>query len=223
MPGVDPGGIQVWPGGDPVLPDVRPMRFTALRAVALLALILPVACTAMEARNQTPEIPVARWDFRPEGKQWTEASVAALASYGRPLIEVVPGDIEAWCPGYEDASEAERKAFWVGLLSSLAKHESTWRPEAAGGGGQWFGLLQISPATARGYGCRAQTAEALKDGAANLSCAIRIMSVTVPRDGVVAANGRGIAADWGPFHQASKREEMRTWVRSQPYCSASRT
>ena len=196
------------------------MRFPSLRAAALLALILPAACTATEARNQVPETPVARWDFRPEGREWTQASVAALASYGRPLIELVPGDIEAWCPGYETASEAERKAFWVGLLSALAKHESTWRPEAAGGGGQWFGLLQISPATARGYGCRAQTAEALKDGAANLSCAIRIMSVTVPRDGVVAAGGRGIAADWGPFHQSTKREEMRQWVRSQPYCAA---
>jgi hypothetical protein len=195
------------------------MKFPSLRVAALLALILPAACTAMETRSQTPEIPVARWDFRPEGKQWTETSVAALASYGRPLVDIVPEDINAWCPGYTVASEAERKAFWVGMLSALAKHESTWRPEAAGGGGKWFGLLQISPATARGYGCRAQTAEALMDGSANLSCAIRIMSVTVPRDGVVAANGRGIAADWGPFHQASKREEMRNWVRSQPYCT----
>jgi hypothetical protein len=81
-------------------------------------------------------------------------------------------------------------------------------------------LLQISPATARHYGCNARTAEALQDGAANLACAIRIMSVTVPRDGVVAANGRGIAADWGPFHQSAKREEMRSWVRAQPYCAA---
>jgi hypothetical protein len=175
----------------------------------------------MEARNAAPEVPVARWDFRPEGRQWTEASVAALASYGQPLVNIVPRDIEAWCPGYETATEDERKAFWVGLLSSLAKHESTWRPEAAGGGGRWFGLLQISPATARHYGCEARTGEALKDGAANLACAIRIMAVTVPRDGVVAANGGGIAADWGPFHQATKREEMRTWVRSQPYCAPS--
>jgi hypothetical protein len=204
------------------------MKLTSLRAAALLALILPAACTAMEARNRTAEVPVARWDFRPEGRQWTEASVAALASYGRPLVDIVPRDIETWCPGYEDATEAERKAFWVGLLSSLAKHESTWRPEAAGGGGQWFGLLQISPATARHYGCEARTGEALKDGAANLACAIRIMAVTVPRDGVVAANGGGIAADWGPFHQSAKREEMRTWVRAQSYCvpegrSATRT
>ena len=197
------------------------MKFPSLRAVALLALILPAACNSMEARNATPEVPVARWDFRPEGREWTEASVEALASYGRPLVNIVPRDIDAWCPGYHDATEAERKAFWVGLLSSLAKHESTWRPEAAGGGGQWFGLLQISPATARHYGCDARTGEALKDGAANLACAIRIMSVTVPRDGVVAANGGGIAADWGPFSQAAKREEMRTWVRSQPYCAPS--
>jgi hypothetical protein len=197
------------------------MKFSSLRAVALLAMILPAACNSMEARNGVSEVPVARWDFRPEGRQWTEASVAALASYGRPLVNIVPRDIEAWCPGYEDATEAERKAFWVGLLSSLAKHESTWRPEAAGGGGQWFGLLQISPATARHYGCEARTGEALKDGAANLACAIRILSVTVPRDGVVAANGGGIAADWGPFHQAAKREEMRTWVRSQSYCAPS--
>ncbi len=195
------------------------MRFPSLRAVALLALVLPAACTAMEARNQSTEVPVARWDFRPEGHQWTEASISALATYGRPLIELVPEDIDAWCPGYKTASETERKAFWIGLLSSLAKHESTWRPEVSGGGGKWHGLLQIAPATARGYGCRAQTAEALKDGAANLSCAIRIMAVTVPRDRVVDANGRGVAADWGPFHQSKKREEMRTWVRNQPYCS----
>ncbi len=195
------------------------MRLPSLRAAALLALVLPAACTAMEARNQSPEIPVARWDFRPEGQQWTEASVAALTSYGRPLVDLVPEDIEAWCPGYETATEIERKAFWVGLLSSLAKHESTWRPDVSGGDGRWHGLLQIAPATARGYGCRAQTADALKNGAANLSCAIRIMSVTVTRDRVVAANGRGIAADWGPFHQSSKREEMRTWVSGQPYCA----
>lgn len=174
----------------------------------------------MEPRTQAPDLtPVARWDFRPEGDEWTRASLVALSSYGRPLVEMVPEDIDTWCPRYAKADDAEREAFWIGLLSSLAKHESTWRPDAAGGGGKWYGLLQISPATARSYGCRAQTAEALKDGASNLSCAIRIMSVTVPRDRVVAANGGGIAADWGPFHQASKREEMRDWVREQPYCS----
>ena len=115
----------------------------------------------------------------------------------------------------------ERRLFWTGLLSALAKHESTWQPQAAGGGGRWIGLLQIAPGTARAYGCEAQSAAALKDGAANLSCGIRIMSRTVTRDGVVGASGRGgVAADWGPFSNSSKRAEMAAWTRSQPYCQA---
>ncbi len=180
-----------------------------------------MACSAMETASRTPDLtPVARWDHQPLGREWTKASLAAMQRYGAPLVEVVPEDIDTWCPGYKTASEPNREAFWVGLLSALAKHESTWRQDASGGGGKWFGLLQISPATARGYGCRADSAEELKDGSANLSCAIRILSVTVPRDGVVAENGRGIAADWGPFHQQRKREDMQNWVSNQPYCKA---
>lgn len=160
-----------------------------------------------------------RWDHRPEAHHWTEASLTALQAHGAALPQSVPADIETFCPGYEDASLEERRLFWTGLLSALAKHESTWRPEAAGGGGRWIGLLQIAPATARAYGCQARDVAALKDGEANLSCAIRIMSRTVARDGVVGAAGRGgIAADWGPFTVSSKREEMAAWTRSQPYC-----
>jgi len=87
-----------------------------------------------------------------------------------------------------------------------------------GGGGRWFGLVQIAPATARGYGCAASSGSMLKDGKANLSCAIRIMARTVSRDGVVSAGMRGVAADWGPFHSSAKRADMRAWVSTQPYC-----
>ena len=89
-----------------------------------------------------------------------------------------------------------------------------------GGGGRWFGLVQISPGTARGYGCEAKSGQALLDGEKNLSCAIRILSTTVPRDGVVAAGGGGIAADWGPFVSSAKRKDMRDWVSGQSYCAA---
>jgi len=60
--------------------------------------------------------------------------------------------------------------------------------------------------------CRPETGEA------NLSCAIRIMAHTVPRDGVVAAGGGGVAADWGPFNVAVKRADMADWTRAQSYC-----
>jgi hypothetical protein len=111
-----------------------------------------------------------------------------------------------------------RKAFWTGLLSTLAKHESTWRQAAVGGGGRWFGLVQIAPSTARLYGCAAGSGSALKDGSANLSCAVRIMNKTVARDGVISAGMRGVAADWGPFHSRTKREDMISWMRQQNYC-----
>lgn len=162
----------------------------------------------------------ARWDHRPEAAAWTNAALAALDRHGVALVETVPRDAGVWCPGYVDATEQERKAFWVGLLSALAKHESTWNPEAVGGGGKWFGLVQISPATARGYGCEHASGDALKNGSGNLSCAIRILSHTVPRDGVVAEGGRGVAADWGPFHSAAKRAEMMEWTSNQSYCKA---
>jgi len=107
----------------------------------------------------------------------------------------------------------------VGFLSSLAKHESTYKPWAVGGGGRWHGLLQILPGTARGYKCNVGTGAELRNGAANLSCAVRIMAVTVPRDGVIyGRGGRGVAADWGPMRNAAKRADMARWLKRQNYC-----
>lgn len=165
-----------------------------------------------------PTQAVMRWDHRPEADAWTTTTLSALDDHGSTLVNTMPADIDTWCPAYRKADEGGRKAFWTGLLSTLAKHESTWNPGAVGGGGKWFGLVQISPATARHYGCEATSGEALKDGGKNLSCAVRIMNVTVPRDGVVSQGMRGVAADWGPFQNASKRQDMISWMNAQPYC-----
>lgn len=162
--------------------------------------------------------PVMRWDHRSESGAWTKDTMAAIADNDSILTLLTPKDIDNWCPAYEDNSQIERSLFWTGLISTLAKHESTWNPRAAGGGGRWIGLVQISPATARHYGCEATSVSALKDGSNNLECAIKIWSTTVPRDGVVSAGFRGVAADWGPFHNKRKREDMRAWTNSQSYC-----
>jgi len=152
---------------------------------------------------------------------WTRAALSALRTHGTRMEETVPRDIANWCPAYEDNPPHLRRAFWVGMMSALAKHESTYRPEAVGGGNLWFGLLQIAPPTARGYGCRATTGEALKDPEDNLSCAVRIMNVTVPRDNAIAVRDsrwRGVAADWGPMTRPNKIAEMAAWTRQQEYC-----
>lgn len=161
-----------------------------------------------------------QWDHQPDSAEWTEAALDALRTEGVALLSEVPADIGHWCPGYAEAPAEERAAFWAGLLSALARYESTWNENAVGGGGQWYGLVQIAPATARAYGCEASTGAALREGEANLECAIRIAARTVTRDGVVAADGGGFAADWGPFTRADKRAAMAEWVSEQEYCRA---
>lgn len=189
--------------------------------ITSLALGGIAGCAGSDPATPPParaEIVPMRWDHLPKGALWTQATLAALGDHGTALARLVPDDIDNWCPAYRAAGPAERNAFWAGLLSALAKHESTWNPQAVGGGGRWFGLVQIAPATARGYGCRATSAAELQKGAANLSCAVRIIAQTVPRDGVVAEGGGGVAADWGPFHSAAKRADMAAWTRAQSYC-----
>lgn len=171
---------------------------------------------------RTNYLPRARWDFQDGAHLWTRVALSAVATHANVLTSVVPRDVDTWCPGYETASEEERRAFWVGMMSALSKHESTYNPRAVGGGNRWYGLLQIYPDTARRYGCYAQTGEALKNPASNLSCAARIMAVTVARDQAVALHDgrwRGVAADWGPMTSQSKRNEMSAWTRAQTYCN----
>lgn len=171
------------------------------------------------ARNSY--VPRTRWDANGGSKVWTRAAMVAVGAHGEGLDSVVPRDIERWCPAYAENPENLRRAFWVGMMSALSKHESTYNPRAVGGGDRWYGLLQIYPDTARRYGCRATTGEALKNPVDNLSCAARIMAVTVQRDQAVAlrdSRWRGVAADWGPMTKPSKIAEMANWTSKQSYC-----
>ena len=166
-------------------------------------------------------LPHTRWTHKDGSDVWTRAAMVSVSSYGQGLESIVPRDIARWCPAYADNSAEDRRAFWVGMMSALAKHESTYNPRAVGGGDLWYGLLQIYPDTAQRYGCRARTGEALKDPVENLSCAARIMNVTVLRDNAIAMHDgrwRGVAADWGPMSNRSKIAEMSRWTSAQDYC-----
>lgn len=205
------------------LAGAQPMAEAPLRPAARPLGSVPVEVSVGSGAPVRPEArPVftaeARWDGTGEGEDWSIAAMRAIEEAPQDLTSIVPADIDAWCPGYERNPAHLRAAFWVGTVSALARYESTFREGAVGGGGAWHGLLQISPATARHYGCEATSGDALRDGEANIACAIRIMSRTVARDGVVAAGGGGIAADWGPMSRESLREQMRDWVSGQSYC-----
>ncbi|MBY6003593.1 transglycosylase SLT domain-containing protein [Salipiger bermudensis] len=174
---------------------------------------------SVRPQERSMTIPEARWGTSGERGTWSLAALSALRGPASNLPEIVPEDIATWCPAYPSAGREDREAFWIGLVSALAKHESTYRPTAVGGGGLWYGLLQILPSTARLYDCQAGTGAELKDPHLNLTCGLRIMAKTVQRDGVVSQNMRGVAADWGPFHSRKKREDMIAWTRAQPYCA----
>ncbi|MFT6531752.1 MAG: hypothetical protein ACJASC_001298 [Limimaricola cinnabarinus] len=195
---------------------LRPM----LRPASLAASsILPVPELRPQARD--PFLPEARWDGKPGAGLWTRGLMAALRGPASDLADVVPNDIATWCPAYADNPPRLRRAFWVGVMSALARFESRHRADAVGGGGLYHGLLQILPGTARGYGCVARDGAMLRDPVRNLSCAARIMARTVTRDRAVALkDGRraGIAADWGPMTKPSMRAEMAAWTREQSYC-----
>ncbi|MCQ0971599.1 lytic transglycosylase domain-containing protein [Paracoccus sp. TK19116] len=159
-----------------------------------------------------------RWGNKAGSDAWTQATLQALDRHGVQMVSNVPSDIGVYCPGYAARGENGRKAFWAGLLSAVAKHESTYNPKASGGGGKWLGLMQISPATWRSYGCSGE----MMNGADNMACAVRIMSKQVGRDNAVAGGKggwRGVARDWAPMRSASKRADIAAWTKQQSYCS----
>ena len=193
-----------------------PLRLT-LCALAL-ALLWSGSALANEAKSANA-LPAMRWDSAAEAAEWTAEALAQVAEHDAELTHLIPKDIEVYCPGYAKASTEDRRAFWVSIISATAKYESGFNAKAVGLHGRYVGLMQISLATARHSGCDATTTASLKDGNANLSCAIDIVAPRVAADGMVAGDGnKGIARDWGPWAKARTRASIANWTRAQVYC-----
>ncbi len=181
----------------------------------------PTVDTDLRPEPRDNAVPRARWEYRRNGPLWTRVVISAVETHGADLLQTVPKDIADWCPAYPENGPEDRAAFWAGLLSTLARYESTWNPRAVGGRGRWFGLMQIYPPTAEFRDCRVQTGEGLKRGSDNLNCAIRIMNITVPRDNAISVKDsrwRGVAADWGPIRTDWMRRDMQRYTKRQVYC-----
>ena len=199
-------------------------RFPVVLLCAALATV--AACGKVnlpEPKTRSADfMPPMRWDERPEAPDWTNATLLALQREGAVLTSSLPADVEEFCPGYADAAPDKRRAFWAGLLSAVAKYESSNNPKADGGSGRWRGLLQIAPRTAENFGCDVSGKDGLYDGSANLACGVRIMADQVGRDGRIASEGSGgwlgMARDWLPLRNKDKRREIADWTRAQDYC-----
>lgn len=184
------------------------------------------ALLAAVARPASP--PAARWGLADGRDAWTAAALDEVRQSARALWRAgfTPADIEAFCPGYAKKGEADRQAFWVGLLSSMARWETSgYNPTTAyreANGELSIGLLQLS-VTDRPV-CPWIDKATIRQAEPNVRCGIRILARDVGRDGLIAqgtdrTTARGAARYWGPMRTA-KRADVAAWTASQTYCRA---
>ena len=74
-------------------------------------------------------------DHRPEAREWTSRTLAAIAAKDAVLAGQVPADIAAWCPGYATNSLPERRAFWAAGVTSA---DTMLLPEGRPAGQAWL-------------------------------------------------------------------------------------
>jgi hypothetical protein len=151
---------------------------------------------------------IARWDGKPQGRQWSGFVMDALEQHGAELLRCVPSDIVDFCPDFPEDKE-RRKRFWLYLFSCIAEFESTFDPNETfreSSGEISAGLLQLSLGNAGPYSCDFRTEQDVLDPAKNLSCGVRIMQKLVLQDNVISGGPRS-----GPHKGAS-----RYWSTLQP-------
>lgn len=158
--------------------------------------------------------------------EWTNTLVQAIDKYGPNLSTVKPKDAKEWC--FE--KYASPKAFYVSLISAMAKYESSYNIEAKytenfndkrGNKVISVGLMQVSSEScaARLYGGMPYTANnILKTPEKNFECTVRILNAWLAKDGVIAqgfgTSSKGAARYWSVVRTGSthKREAIRKMV-----------
>lgn len=176
----------------------------------------------------------AAWADNNSDGSWTRSAESAVAK--SLLVQLVPKDIGYFCPSYHKLHDRERRKFWVGLLSAMAKPESNFKPERfyqekfRDGKGQPVisrGLLQISieSANQQRYGCDIPYPAKLHEPAINLACGVKILSKWVSTDGVIAKHSQPRSYKGGSRYWSTLRPQrghLRTianFTRNLPFCS----
>jgi hypothetical protein len=147
--------------------------------------------------------------------RWTETALS-LVRARQPDLEQAR-DVEDFCPDYHRASQGQKEACWLRIMSAVVLFESNFNPRATyreANGRYSIGLFSLSSGECR----EARSAKALKDPIANLTCGIRMMADLIARDDVIenAPPRRGAAAYWSvlrrPYghgkHKHGKRERL---------------
>jgi hypothetical protein len=132
-------------------------------------------------------------------------------------------DMNEFCPGWEKfrRSRDARAAFLMNFVAAIVKTESSWNTNTAGDGGKSKGLLQLTVASDRKYGCACndlQNDADLHNPIKNLKCGTRMILWHMASDSTVgrgdASNPLGIARSFGPFRNGrGEREDIKRRVK----------
>ena len=176
----------------------------------------------------------AAWSKKNTDGTWTTAAEAAVTS--SQLTNAAPTDISKFCPAYLTKKPEDRKIFWVGLLSIVARPESNFKPEtkytenfldAQGKNVVSRGLLQISieSANQKKYSCGIKKADDLHDPSVNLACSVKILDAWIKTDNVIATYGtgppRGGGRYWSTLRENNKHlPELTKFTKGLKVCSA---
>ena len=150
------------------------------------------------------------WDAQAaDGASWTAHLSTSMETLGTSLLTVNPADGATFCPQYANLSTAQRKAFWIYLISAMAKFESNFKPSMTftesfkNADGEYVvsrGLLQLSVEDGAIYGCGFTSSDSVYDPDLNLDCSVRILNYWMKKDARIAGqvNGawRGGARYW---------------------------
>lgn len=151
---------------------------------------LGLTLSSSPANPPAPLLYKADWP----NEEWSKILLEMLELYGKDLLDgPTPKDAEAF--SFKATTREERKAFYLMLISSMARYESSFKPETKytegfkDSTGEFVisrGLIQLSYESVRAYGVKLKNAEELHDVRKNLEATVVILNRWVSRDGVIA-------------------------------------
>jgi hypothetical protein len=179
--------------------------FNAKRALLVIAvaIIAPVVSRA-QATKPAPPTPIDVKKAELGGNTWNPEwdQIIEKAIPPEMLSSQVPRDVQRFCPRFYSVAESEKRAFWAYFFQALAGAEAGLNPktrahhtqpevatrdEVSGVSGRTEGLLQLTYADQKRYGCdfnwQADRTLKANDPARtilqpknNLECGIKILS-----------------------------------------------
>ena len=191
-----------------------------------------------------PEGPVvyrAMWDGYKDarsgytGEDLTRITLHELNQLDDSFYALVPKDTRFWCPAFARQSLEGRKAFYLGLMSGIARYETDFRAHVKyleAGGHYSRGLLQLGQLALSYYPegrCDASgDPRQLHDLQENLSCGVMLVQHWVSRDGYIASDGNigeadaryfGAARYWSTLREGRRgHDAIAEFTRSLPVC-----